>query len=299
MTELTKYMHLERLGTSEVEGIETGFCYVFPKLDGTNASVWWHEGAGLYAGSRNRVLTVESDNAGFCSWVYNNSAVFEGYFEKYPHHILYGEWLVPHSLKTYRDDAWRRFYVFDVFDTASGAFIHYENYKDQVAMSGLDYLAPIAIVRNGVTDHFLKCLDKNVHMIRDGEGVGEGVVIKNYSFQNKYGRVTWAKLITNAFKEDHHKAMGAPEIGGVVIEETIAREFVTSHLIDKSVAKITLENDGWTSKMIPRLLGMVWHDLITEELWEILKKHKNPTIDFATLNRFCIMKIKETRNDIF
>jgi len=299
MAELTKYMHLERLGTSEVEGIENGICYVFPKLDGTNASVWWHEGAGLYAGSRNRVLTVESDNAGFCSWVYNNSAVFEGYFEKYPHHILYGEWLVPHSLKTYRDDAWRRFYVFDVLDTAAGAFIHYENYKDQVAMSGLDYLAPIAIVRNGVTDHFLKCLDKNVHMIRDGEGVGEGVVIKNYSFQNKYGRVTWAKLITNAFKENHHKAMGAPEIGGVVIEETIAREFVTSHLIDKSVAKISLENDGWTSKMIPRLLGMVWHDLITEELWEILKRHKNPKIDFATLNRFCIMKIKETRNDLF
>jgi len=33
MAELTKYMHLERLGTSEVEGIENGVCYVFPKLD--------------------------------------------------------------------------------------------------------------------------------------------------------------------------------------------------------------------------------------------------------------------------
>jgi ATP-dependent RNA circularization protein (DNA/RNA ligase family) len=297
MTELKKYIHIERLGTNEVEGIEAGTCYVFPKLDGTNASAWIEDGA-IQAGSRNRVLSSGADNAGFHAFAVQDVAVGD-YLNKYPHHILYGEWLVPHSLKTYRDDAWQRFYVFDVFDKASGDFINYENYKDQVATSGLDYIAPIAIVRNGVTDHFLKCLDKNVHMIRDGEGVGEGVVIKNYSFHNKYGRVTWAKLITNAFKEDHHKAMGAPEIGGVVIEETIAREFVTTHLIDKSVAKITVENDGWTSKMIPRLLGMVYHDLITEELWEILKRHKNPKIDFATLHRFCIIQVKDTRNDLF
>lgn len=297
MTELTKYMHLERLGTSEVEGIENGVCYVFPKLDGTNASVWMDDGV-IYAGSRNRVLSSGSDNAGFHAFAVQDTAIGE-YLARYPHHILYGEWLVPHSLTTYRDDAWRRFYVFDVLDRASGALIHYENYKDNVANAGLDYLAPIAMVRNGTTDHFLKCLDKNVHLIKDGMGCGEGVVIKNYSFQNRYGRVTWAKLITNAFKEEHHKSMGAPEVGGAVLEETIAREFVTRHLVDKSVAKITLENDGWTSKMIPRLLGMVWHDLITEELWEILKLHKNPKIDFSTLNRFCIMKVKEIRHELF
>jgi hypothetical protein len=35
-----KYMHLERFGNDEVEGIEIGTTYVFPKLDGTNAQVW-------------------------------------------------------------------------------------------------------------------------------------------------------------------------------------------------------------------------------------------------------------------
>jgi hypothetical protein len=297
MTELTKYMHLERLGTNEVDGIENGTCYVFPKLDGTNASVWIDDGV-IYAGSRNRVLSSGADNAGFYAFAVQDQAISD-YLTNHPNHILYGEWLVPHSLKTYSDDAWRRFYVFDVMDRASGALIHYENYKDNVAAAGLDFLAPIAIVKNGVTDHFLKCLDKNVHMIKDGMGVGEGVVIKNYSFQNKFGRVTWAKLITNSFKEEHCKAMGTPNVYGNVIEETIAREFVTDHLVNKSVAKITVDNYGWTSKMIPRLLGMVWHDLITEELWEILKRHKNPKIDFSTLNRFCIMQVKEKRNDLF
>ena len=40
--EFKKYQHIERLGTLEVEGIELGTCYVFPKIDGTNGSnlVW-------------------------------------------------------------------------------------------------------------------------------------------------------------------------------------------------------------------------------------------------------------------
>ena len=58
-----RYPHLERFGNAGVQDIEFGVTHVFPKLDGTNASVW-HED-GIKAGSRNRVLSVESDNAGF------------------------------------------------------------------------------------------------------------------------------------------------------------------------------------------------------------------------------------------
>ncbi|MGL5734668.1 MAG: RNA ligase family protein [Beijerinckiaceae bacterium] len=293
----TKYMHLERIGTTEVEGIEDGLCYVFPKLDGTNASVWMVDGE-LQAGSRNRHLSIDADNAGFFAWAIDQSNLKQ-YLHRNPTHILYGEWLVPHSLKTYRDDAWRRFYVFDVLDTATGALIHYENYKDGLERHGIDYLAPIAQVKNGSLEHFMKCLDRNVYLIKDGQGVGEGVVIKNYQWQNKYGRVTWAKLVGNAFKEEHAKAMGVAEIGGKVTEERIVDDFVTQHLVDKVYAKIVNESDGWQSRFIPRLLGEVWHDLVAEEIWEIVKKYKNPKIDFSGLLRFCNMKVKALRPDVF
>ena len=36
-----KYTHIVRFGHDEVEGIEDGTCYVFPKLDGANASIWF------------------------------------------------------------------------------------------------------------------------------------------------------------------------------------------------------------------------------------------------------------------
>lgn len=58
-----KYQHVERLGTTETNGIEMGMCYIFPKIDGTNSQLWFNE--GLQAGSRNRHLEVENDNAGF------------------------------------------------------------------------------------------------------------------------------------------------------------------------------------------------------------------------------------------
>lgn len=67
--EFKKYMHVERFGNDEVQGIELGGCHLFSKLDGTNASVWWND--GLNAGSRKRHLSIEDDNAGFCDWVLN------------------------------------------------------------------------------------------------------------------------------------------------------------------------------------------------------------------------------------
>jgi hypothetical protein len=51
--------------------------------------------------------------------------------------------------------------------------------------------------------------------------------------------------------------------------------------------------------MIPRLLHTVYYDVITEEMWEILKQFKNPTINFKLLNGYVTARIKELRKDIF
>ena len=112
-----KYPHIERLGNDEVTDILDGTCLVFPKIDGTNASVWQEDGQ-IKAGSRRRELTTDDDNAGFYVWVLTCDAAkpIADYLTRHPNHTLYGEWLVPHSLKTYRADAWRRFYVFDILD---------------------------------------------------------------------------------------------------------------------------------------------------------------------------------------
>lgn len=68
------------------------------KLHGTNAAVVYSKEHGLYAQSRERVLSIESDNAGFASYVESNKDYFEGLLEQVvlienlEAAIIYGEW---------------------------------------------------------------------------------------------------------------------------------------------------------------------------------------------------------------
>ena len=126
--EFKKYQHLEKFGTTEVNGVEIGLCHIFPKIDGTNAQIWWDDLHGIQAGSRNRTLSLEKDNAGFFKWVLENDALC-GMMNHLPYLRLYGEWLVPHTLRTYLDSAWRDFYVFDVMDE-NDRYLPYEEYKE-------------------------------------------------------------------------------------------------------------------------------------------------------------------------
>ena len=304
-TEFKKYQHLERFGTDEVANIELGECYVFPKLDGTNASVWLSDGE-LQAGSRNRHLSLDKDNAGFLAWA-SEQANLKSYLLENPTHRLYGEWLVPHSLKTYRQDAWRQFYVFDVavdreklHDGDDGlTYLHYEDYAPRLASFGIAHVPPICKIRNGDYEQFVSQLRNSVFLVEDGKGHGEGIVIKRYDFSNRYGRTTWAKIVTNEFKEMNRQAMGTAELkGAFLLEEAIAEEYATAALVEKEYAKIVNEA-GWTSKSIPRLLETVFYSVVKEDCWNFVKKHKNPTVDFGRLRHFCIAAVKRHKPELF
>jgi len=84
-----------------------------------------------------------------------------------------------------------------------------------------------------------------------------------------------------------------------MVEESIIDEYCTEALIRKTYDKIRVERDGWNSKCIPQLLSTVFHDLVVECTWDACKKFKMPRIDFKNLNRFCVIKVKQTLPDIF
>ncbi len=293
-----RYQHVERLGTSDVEGILDGTVYVFPKIDGANKSIWMEDGE-IRCATRNK-----PENTGpFVEYVKAHEGIRD-FMLSHPAYRLYGEWLVPHTLKTYRPDAWNRFYVFDVMkypDAESLCYVPYNEYKVWMDKYGIEYIPCIVIVENATPDVITDILDKNTYLIQEGCGTGEGAVIKRYDFVNKYGRTVWAKCVTNEFKFGRIKAMVAPTLkGGAVIEEVIVNQYVTPDLVNKEYAKFANKSGGWESKYIPAILGCVYHTLITEELWDALKKFKaHQVIDFRTLNRLCIAKVKELRPEIF
>jgi hypothetical protein len=294
-----KYTHVERFGNSEVQGIEIGECYIFPKLDGTNASVWW-DGEKICTGSRNRELSENNDNAGFHKWAVHHQP-FKDFFEEHPNLRLFGEWLVPHSLKTYRADAWKKFYVFDVapIEFEEGGYMKYDDYAILLEFHDVEFISPIKIIKNPDYDKLIIELENNKYLIEDGKGNGEGIVIKNYDYQNQWGNMCYAKVVTNEFKEKHSKEMGAPKIVNKMVEDEIVHNYVTKALCDKVHAKIVNEMEGWKSQYIPRLLQTVYYDLINEEIWNIVKKMKQPTINFKTLNTCVIMEIKRLLPELF
>lgn len=298
--EFVKYQHVERFGNEEVEDIERGTCFIFPKIDGTNGSVWNDNGV-IKCASRKRELQEGYDNQGFKDYVLNNQNIID-FLKAHPDLRIYGEWLVPHSLKSYRDDAWRRFYVFDVTEETDELFTYlpYYLYQPMLEKFGLDYIPLLREATNPTENQLVKMMEANTFLIKDGEGAGEGIVIKNYNYRNKYGRTKWAKMVRSEFKEVHSKTMGAPVVQGELsVEDRIVEKFVTTALVEKEYEKVKAENNGWNNKCIPHLLSTVYHALITEEMWNIVKQLKSPTIDFKTLGKRTTEKIKEVKPELF
>lgn len=321
MVKYRSYDHVERFGSDDVNGIEIGKIYIFPKLDGTNAVIWCDEGQ-VCAGSRNRQITVESDNHGFAAKVKTWENSLLEIFKLYPSFILYGEFLKSHTIKTYRDDAWNKFYLFDVYDTIKHQYISYDRYKELfdlwIKPDGFEILQPLCIINNPSIDQLNSQVQTNTYLIKDGAGIGEGIVLKNYLWFNKYGRQPWAKIVTNDFKEKNSREFGVTvKEGPKTLEPLIVNEFCTAELVGKTKAKIiagianenNLEiNDPnaqqeiltkFRAKIIPQLLGRVFHDLVTEEIWAILRKYGNPVLNFGLLNKLTILRVKEVCKDLF
>lgn len=308
-----EYQHIEKFGNEEVEGIELGKVYVFPKLDGTNSSLWKATKADgprpLSAGSRTRPLSLENDNAGFYAAHWQDEKLLD-FFDRAPNLRLYGEWLVPHSFKGYRPEAWRKFYVFDVYNDDTNEYLSYEQYQPILEQWGIEYIPPLATIKNASYENFLRLLNENRYLCPDGGDPGEGIVIKNYNYYNKFGRQIWAKIVRQEFKELHAKTMGSPDInGGLMNEERIINRVLTTALIDKTFNKILNDiwnkagnpilGPIWTSKYIPRLLETVFYDLVKEELWDALKEIGFGTVNFKTLKALTIRRIKELKPEIF
>jgi len=301
---LRKYSHLERVGHRNTRDIELGKVHIFPKIDGTNVRACITDGE-LQCGSRNRVLPRDDDHFGFVEWSYRDDIrehlmkVINDLGGESRGIIVYGEWLVKHTLGTYRDDAWRKLYVFDVYSTGDERYLSYDeycNYFDELH-DEIQLVRPLAIATNPTEDQLGVQLEANTYLIKDGEGTGEGIVLKNYGWTNYDGKQVWAKIVKNEFREKNKAAFGTPKIGEAFqVESAIALEYVTKTLVLKEQAKLQgIERHI----LIPRLLGTVFHCVIQEELWTALKKHKMPTIDFKALRRYCEFKTKEHAEDLF
>ena len=302
MAELKKYMHLEKYGNEEVEGIDSpgSKVYLFDKLDGSASSVSLQKDIGIICCSRNRVLTFNEDNQGFFDYIHRPD-IYEKYINllcEYPSFILYGEWLAPHTIRYYTK--YRENFIYDVYDEEKGNFLHYKEYSQILNRYEIPYIPCFCVVRNGNEEIYRKEMEENaIFLLPEGhvskEQYAEGIVIKNYEFINKYGRNCFAKMVRNSFKTEHSKLQVTEKQFKESVEQRIVDMCIDEHLVKKTISKIENEhNKRFSNKNIHQLLGMVFHDVVVEELWDCLKKFKPlPTVDFKALQNYSYQKTKQ------
>lgn len=283
------YQHIERLNSDDVDGILNGKVYLFTKLDGTNIGIHLEDGK-VVVNSRKREISIESDNAGSCQYVLDTPK-FKAYLDKHPNHYLYGEFLVKHTIRTYKETAWRKVYIFDVVEYSGERprYLTYDEYSPLLEEFGIEYIPCIAVLNNPTEQTVLNYVDKSNFLQANEADAGEGIVIKRYDFTNKYGRTSWAKIVRAEFSANKKSSV----VKMNDIEASIVEQYVTISFIEKEISKVLEAVGGeWDNKYIGRCLGIVWHEFVNENMWDIVKKYKNPTVHFSLLYTLVTNKTK-------
>ena len=189
--EFRKYEKIHRLGKEETDGVLLGKCYIQEKIDGANTSIWLDDKGVIQCGSRNRHL-VEDDFNGFVTYARNHEGI-QSCLESNPSARLYGEWLIKHTIQ-YNHTFYKKFYLFDVH--FFGDYLPPQQVMAIAKKYGIDCVPMIGEYENPSFDKINEFVGKSQFGDR-----GEGVVIKNMDFVNKFGDLVFAKIVCSDFKE--------------------------------------------------------------------------------------------------
>ena len=303
--EIKKYLDIERCKESYASTFEVGEPIVIQtKIDGSNASIAYDSKTNsLVAFSRRQTLNEMNTLNGF--WNYVQSLDIKTFAEVLGNrYIIFGEWLVPHSVK-YPEDMYKKFYMFDVWDRETEQYLTQE---DSLAIfDKLKNYIPnyVHTLYNGPFiswEHTLAFLKENIY----GETpCMEGIVIKRQNkLWSKSSRLPYyVKIVNEKFSEVHSskpKTIDPEKLAAREAEQAAVAEVVTKRRIIKQIEKfiedqiIPSDWGGESMKQISKLLPKaVWNDIIKEEP-EIVQQYENAGKICASL---CMKYAREILDD--
>jgi hypothetical protein len=291
MAEYKKYHKIHRLGKEETDGILNEQLVVQEKVDGANISLFWFNGE-VRCGTRTRMLPNDGSESfnGFVEAVAANKKIHD-FLEKNQSLILYGEWLVKHTI-TYPDAAYRKIYLFDVFDKETEKFFAQDKVEEISKELEVEY--PFIFASGKMTEEDIKDFVGKSNIAP----AGEGVVLKADGFVNKFGDHVYAKVVHEKFKESNAVVFGGNNKHSETYWEMyVVNKYATTGRVQKIMQKLQAETDRRLDmEHTSKIAGTCYHDMITEESWEIAKKV--PKIDFKALQRLSMRKFIQIYHDI-
>lgn len=291
MTDYKKYPKIHRLGKEETDGILDTEFIVQEKVDGANISIFFVDGE-VRCGTRTRMLPNDGSESfnGFVETVAANEKL-KAFVEANPDVILYGEWLVKHTI-TYPDEAYRKIYLFDIYSTTDELWLSQESVKEIAETLDLEY--PHIFVTGKLTEEEIKEFVGKSAIAP----AGEGVVLKSPGFVNKFGDQTYAKVVHEKFKESNAIVFGGNNKHSETYWEMyVVNKYATVGRVQKIMQKIVPELDHRIDFIdTPRVAQTCYHDMITEEIWEI--QDKVQILNFNKLRGLSNKKFVQIFHDI-
>lgn len=278
------FMDIERIKYSDelkngnVDGFEVGdIIQITEKVDGSNASICYDSETGkLVAFSRKQELSYNNTLNGFWNWV---QSLDETMFTKYPNYVFFGEWLTAHKVQ-YIQDAYKKFYFYDVFDKNSREYLPQIAVKELAKEFGFIYVHEYYYGPFISWEHCRSFLNKGSDI---AVGDIEGIVCKNQTRINStYSKLPFVlKIINESFSEvmkNREKVVDPDKVAGMTKAQEIVDMLVTRNRVEKEIFK--MRDEGiLPEKIEPTDMKTVAKNLPKRIYDDCLKEEREYVID--------------------
>lgn len=270
MKEIKKYTDIVRYGKSNTNGVvqEGDFISITEKIDGANASfcIDNENELGVSCYSRNTPLSEGNTLRGFYGWVADYIVSIKEKLN--PSYRYFGEWLVSHKI-IYNAEAYNKFYLFSIWDEEKQEYLSDEVVKSEAARLGLQTVTYFYEGKFISFEHLMSFVGKSDLTLTPN--TGEGVVVKNVSYKDRYGNQMFVKLVSEAFAEVQKQRLPKnPNVNNAEVE--LVKSVLTTARVSKLLHKLvdegllpenySVENMG---DILRQLGSKVYDDIMKEE----------------------------------
>lgn len=173
----------------------------------------------------------------------------------------------PHTITDYNSLSYNHFYLFDIEEDWE------RKSPEQVEEFALSFWIKTPEMFWKYKNPSIEDVEQFVWqtMLKEDNIWGEWVVIKNPTFINKWGRWSYAKIVSNKFKESNATIFWNHQKGDT--EMLLTNKYCVVWRVRKIINKIEQQQDKDISKRdIKQIIGRLQNDIIVEEAWAISKK---------------------------
>lgn len=296
--EQKKYHSIVRYGHKSTQDVlnKGDHIIIQEKVDGANASFAVINGE-LKCWSRNKELNANNTLEGFYGWVQHHvepDKLLEGV-------IYFGEWTAQH--KVVYEGYEKQFFLYDIYNLHLEEYVAFSMVQDEAKRLGLQL---IPVFFEGKFESFEQLTEyvgrTELNGKLCGEPSGEGIVVKNVAYRDRFGKQLFVKLVVDKFAEVQKQKAPKDPKKKYTEEELKVRECVTVPRVEKQMFKMIedglLERNFGTESIgmiLKHVSPLVAEDILKEEMEDY--PHVTAKWIQQTISRVLPLVIKEIIKD--